>query len=111
MFPKHIFENVSHIIVILILFSDNKGAICAAYETASRSRAKCNDIKVHFARERIYSGKMTLRYVPTEVMIADFLTKCLPCVRLAHSSFSLEEPFDGVLKYSSVIGQFLNMVV
>ena len=111
LFPKHVIENVNHIIIIPILLSDNQGAICVAYETAARLRAKCIDIKVHFARERIYSGKMTLRFVPNEVMIADFLKKCLPRVRVAQASFFLERPFDGVLKYSSVIGQFLHKVV
>ena len=75
LFPKHVIENVSHNINIPIFFSDSQGAICVAYEIASRSRAKCIDIKVHFAREQIYYGKMTLRFVPNEVMIAANLKK------------------------------------
>ena len=66
-----------------MLLSDNQGAICVAHETASRSRAKHIDIKVHFVRKQIHSCKMTLKYLPTTVMVANVLTKGLPCVRLA----------------------------
>ena len=96
-----------------LLLSDNQGAICVAHETASRSRAKHIDLKVHFVREQTPSGKMTFKFFPTTVIVADVPTKGLPRVRLAQickllygSAFS-----GGELKYSSVIGQYSDMVV
>ena len=51
-FLKHVFETFKYKTTLPILFSDNHGAICVAHETASRSRAKHIDIKVHFFREQ-----------------------------------------------------------
>ena len=65
------------------MFSENQGAICVASETASRSLAKHIDIEVHFVREKIRIGKMTLKYLPTTIMVADVLTKGLPRFSLA----------------------------
>ena len=69
--------------LLSLFFSDNQGAICVAHETASRSRAKHIDIELHFVREQVRSGKMTLKYLPTTVLVADVLTKGLPRVPLA----------------------------
>ena len=74
-FLKNVFESVNYKTTLPIFFSDNQGAICVAHETASRLRAKHTDIKVHFVRGQICSGKMTLKYLPTTVMIADVLKK------------------------------------
>ena len=83
LFLKHVFESVKYKTTRPILLSDNKGAILVAHETASRSRAKHIDIKVHFVGEQIRSGKMTSKYLPTAIMLADALTKGLPRIRLA----------------------------
>ena len=42
---KPVFESVNLNTTILILFSDNQGAICVAHETSSRLRAKHIDMK------------------------------------------------------------------
>ena len=75
LFLKHVFESVNYKTTLPILFSDNRRDTCVAHETASRSRAKHFDIKVHFVREQTRSGKMTLKYLPTKVMVANVLTK------------------------------------
>ena len=82
LFLKHVFESVKYKTTRPILFNDNKGAFLVAHETASRSRAKHIDIKVHFVREQIRSGKMTLKYLPT-IIHADALKKGLPRIRFA----------------------------
>ena len=93
MLLKHVFESVHYKTTLPILFSDNQGAICVAHETASRSRVKHIDIKVHFVREQIRSGKMTLKYLPTTIMVADVLTKDFPRIRLAQILRGV--PFEG----------------
>ena len=96
LFLKPVFESVNYKIFLPILLSYNQGVICVAHETASRSRAKHIDIKVHFVREQIRSGKMTLKYLPTTIMVADVLTKGLPRIRLAQiCKLLVEVPFEG----------------
>ena len=82
LFLKPVFESVNYKTTLPILFSDNQGAICVAHETASRSWAIHIDIKVHFFREQVRSAKVTLKYRPTTIMVADILTKGLPRNRL-----------------------------
>ena len=82
---KHVFEIVNYKSTLPILLSDNQAAICIALATASRSRAKHIDINVHFVRKQMLSGKMTLNYFPSTIMVADVLTKGLPRIRLAQN--------------------------
>ena len=79
-FLKTVFETVSFNTTTTILFSDNQGAICVALEKISRSGPKHIDMKVHFVREQICSGKISLIDLPTIFMDADFLTKGLSFV-------------------------------
>ena len=96
LFLKPVFESVNYKTTLPILFSDNQGATCVVHETASRSRAKHIDIKVHFVREQIRSGKMTLKYRPTTIMVADVLTNELPRIRLAQiCKLLVEVLFEG----------------
>ena len=60
LFLKHVLESVNYKTTLPILFSDKQGAICVAHETASISRAKHIDIKLHFVREQIRFGMMAL---------------------------------------------------
>ena len=96
LFLKPLFESANYKTTLPILFSNNRGAICVAHEIASRSSAKHIDIKVHFVREQIRSGKMTLKYRPTTIMVADVLTKELPRIRLAQiCKILVEVHFEG----------------
>jgi Fe-S-cluster-containing hydrogenase component 2 len=40
-------------------------------------RSKHIDVKMHFCREKHESGEIVVKYCPTEVMLADALTKPL----------------------------------
>ena len=63
------------------LYEDNQGTIAIARNPISHSRTKHIDIKYHFVRDAVQEGTIELIYCPTEVMIADLLTKGLPRVR------------------------------
>ena len=98
-FLKHAFESFNYKTTLPTLFSDNQGAICVAHETASRSRTK-------------QTGEMTLKYLPTTVMVASVLTKGLPRVHLVQiCKLLFGNAFcGGVLKHASVISQCSDMV-
>ncbi|KAF9799838.1 hypothetical protein IEO21_10490 [Rhodonia placenta] len=61
------------------LYSDNQSAITIAKSGMLHARTKHIDIRYHFIREVISSGRATLAYCPTDEMVADILTK--PLVR------------------------------
>jgi len=59
----------------ITLFSDSQGAIALANNPISFKRNKHIDVKFHFIREHVQKGVLRLRYVGTQQMIADILTK------------------------------------
>jgi hypothetical protein len=65
-------ENVSP-----TLNQDNKSAISLAQNHSLTQRTKHIDIKAHFIREKVQSGKISTKYCPTQEMVADILTKPL----------------------------------
>ena len=60
-----------------VIFGDNQGAIALAKNPEFHARTKHIDIQHHFVRERVASGEVTMRFVPTSDQIADGLTKAL----------------------------------
>lgn len=58
--------------------SDNQGAIALAKNPGNHGKSKHIDIQQHFVREMVEAGKIELVFVPTDLMIADGLTKPLP---------------------------------
>jgi len=56
---------------------DNQGAIALVKNPTHHSRTKHIDIKHHFIREKVESDVIEMKYVPTEHMIANVLTKAL----------------------------------
>jgi sugar phosphate isomerase/epimerase len=57
---------------------DNQSAIAIAVNPVHHARVKHMEIKTHFIRENIENGNVHFVYCPTELMIADLLTKPLP---------------------------------
>ncbi|MBW0475846.1 hypothetical protein O181_015561 [Austropuccinia psidii MF-1] len=59
------------------LFNDNKGAIDLALSNANHNGFKNNhmDIKYYYIRDLIKNSVINLKYISTNVMAADFLTK------------------------------------
>lgn len=59
------------------LFSDNCGAIKLADNPIHHNRSKHIDVRHHFVRGALQSGRIEVVYKPTEHMAADVLTKGL----------------------------------
>jgi hypothetical protein len=59
------------------LICDNQGARCLADSSSSTSRSKHIDIRYHFIRNHISSGDFSTTWIPTNVNIADIMTKPL----------------------------------
>jgi hypothetical protein len=66
------------------IHEDNQACIAmSSNPTVNHKRSKHIDIRYHFTRERVESGDLELRYVPTEHQLADLLTKALESKRVA----------------------------
>lgn len=61
-----------------ILLCDNKSAIHMSRNPVFHARSKHIEIDYHFIREKVTTGEIDLRYLPTTKQIADVLTKALP---------------------------------
>lgn len=59
------------------IYEDNQGTIELSKNPVCRQRSKHVDIKYHFVRSAHMDGKVTIKYCPTEHMVADVLTKPL----------------------------------
>ena len=60
-----------------VLHEDNQSCIALCKNTMTTGRSKHIDVKMHFCREKQESGEIVVKYCPTEVMLADALTKPL----------------------------------
>lgn len=69
----------------ILTLADNQGSMALARNPGDHPRTKHIAIKYHFCRELVASKVMDLRYVPTESMTADILTKGLG--RVKHELF------------------------
>lgn len=61
-----------------VLLSDNKSALFFTQNPISHKRAKHIDIGYHFVRELVESGRLSTRFVPSSLQLADIFTKSLP---------------------------------
>lgn len=59
----------------VIIFNDNQSAHKIAANKMMHNRTKHIDIKYHFIRECVLANKVEIKYMPTDKMIADILTK------------------------------------
>jgi hypothetical protein len=67
------------------IYADNQGAIHIAHNNITSQRSKHFDIKLHYTRQAIMDKKITVKYIPTEDMLADQLTKPVGKNKLQHS--------------------------
>lgn len=72
----------------LVLHCDNRGAIQLATNNSYSARTKHIDIKEKFVREKLESGDIQLRYLRTDEMPADILTKAVTKQKLNSLSLS-----------------------
>ena len=66
----------------IIIGMDNQSAMIFAEEQIVQDRSKHIDIKFHYTREQIQKGLIGLKYIPTNRLPADALTKPLPKTKL-----------------------------
>jgi hypothetical protein len=66
-----------------ILLEDNQGCIRHAKNQTDHGRMKHIDVKKYFVRELVQAGEIELRYIPTEEMPADIMTKGLGRIKFA----------------------------
>ena len=59
---------------------DNQGAIALTQKPIQHERSKYIDIRYHFVRDYVLKKKVMIEYVPTELNIADLMTK--PCSKI-----------------------------
>ena len=80
----------------IMIYENNQSAIAMSENPQFHGRAKHVDIKFHFIREFLEKEKVTLKFCPSENMIADMLTKGLGKGKLQNfrDMIGLEE-FDG----------------
>lgn len=65
-----------------VIYEDNQGAIALTKNPVKHGRTKHIDIRYHFIRSQVESGKICLKYMPTDQMVADMFTKSVPKCKL-----------------------------
>ena len=71
------------------LHCDNQGAIELSKDSKFHARTKHIDVHFHFVRQTVAQGHVTIKYCPTEDMVADIFTKSLARIKF--------EKFRGLL--------------
>lgn len=67
---------------MVVIYNDNQSAHKIAANKMMHNRTKHIDIKYHFIRECILANKVEIRYMSTDKMIADILTKSVHSPKL-----------------------------
>lgn len=81
------------------ILNDNQSLQSLSLNTVCNNRTKHIDMRHHFIREKVNSGEIIFKYVETEKMVADVLTKALLkckhvyCVK--EMGITLENKFRG----------------
>ena len=60
------------------IYEDNQAVICIAKNNEFHSKTKYMDIKLHFVRNLVKTKRFEVKYLTTNDMIADILTKPVP---------------------------------
>lgn len=64
-----------------VLWVDNQGAAALAANPVFHARSKHIEIDLHFVRDQLLAGDLSVRYVPFVDQTAEILTKDLPVDR------------------------------
>lgn len=68
----------------ILIYNDNQGAINLSANHTCHKRSKHIDIRHHFIRQVVSENKVNLKYLPTNDMPADMLTKSLSTEKHSH---------------------------
>nr|GEW16950.1 hypothetical protein [Tanacetum cinerariifolium] len=85
---------------LVLIFCDNTSAIAIFNNLVLHSRTKHIDIKYHFIRDHILKGDIELHFVPTDLQLADIVTK--PLAELSFTILVTElaiQPFAIYVEY------------
>lgn len=66
----------------VVIYNDNQSAHKIAKNKMNHNRTKHIDIKFHYIREAIVNGAVEVKYIPSQELLADMLTKSLPGPKL-----------------------------
>lgn len=66
----------------IVIYCDNRGAIELTKNNLHHARTKHIDVRHHFVRDTVESGRVKIEQVPTEKMVADIFTKPLQRAKL-----------------------------
>ncbi|KAE8700517.1 hypothetical protein F3Y22_tig00110556pilonHSYRG00215 [Hibiscus syriacus] len=69
---------------VLTVFCDNQSTIHLTRNQVFHERSKHIDVKLHFVRDVVTKGSITVKKIPTEENPADMLTKALPATKFRH---------------------------
>lgn len=75
---KNVFEEVYHKCGPITIHNDNQGTCKLSYNQMFHKRTKHISIRYHYVRDLVEQGEIAVRYLPTDKMPADTLTKGLP---------------------------------
>jgi hypothetical protein len=73
------------------IYEDNMGCIALSNNPVFHKRTKHIDIRYHFVRERVESGVIEIKYLPTNQQLADIFTKPLSKQRIILLSNAIME--------------------
>ena len=80
---QHIIAEVFQLLEPLVQVNfDNQSAIAIAYGNRQHARMKHFNIRLYFIRDTIEDNKISIKYLPTEQMVADIFTRALPGPRM-----------------------------
>ena len=66
----------------VVIFEDNQGAIAMSHNPIHYAKTKHIHIRHHFIRDQVEAGDIVIKYISTDKMLADALTKALTKVKL-----------------------------
>ena len=78
---------LSHRQSTMTIHSNNAGSIALTKDATFHACSKHIDVQFHYTRERVDEKDITFRYLPTNDMPADIMTKALP--RTKHEKFTM----------------------
>lgn len=81
---KGVLEDFGVVQESVTVLCDNNSAISLAKHQIFHERSKHIDIKLHFVRDEIGKGVVTVRKVHTSNNAADMMTKALPSAKFEH---------------------------
>ena len=61
----------------IVIYSDSQLSIAYTKDLKFHNRTKHIDIKYHFVKNLVAREEINLEYIPTDVMIADHMTKVI----------------------------------